>query len=237
MRAGSCKISTHNTQQHTTNNKQTRRNNKTNKPHLRAHERGRDVLQLERREAVQLLVDALEDVVVQVPRLVQLGLLAAGPVLGQPLVRLGQLAPVRLHKGDLLERRGALPLHHLVQRQQRREHRLDVGLAKVEARRFFQRLVPGLVPEDGDADELLGHELRLLDERGAVRAQRLEHGKRGGAAARRLALGGDQERVHQRLRVVAADAHEQGVDELAHGGVAGVDARDDLRDDAQPFLV
>lgn len=63
---------------------------------LSADERGRDVLQLQHGERGQLLVDALEHVVVQVPGLVQLGLLAAGAVFLAPLVRLRQLAPVRL---------------------------------------------------------------------------------------------------------------------------------------------
>ena len=63
---------------------------------LGADERGRNILQLQHGERGQLLVDALEHVVVQVPGLVQLGLLAAGAVLLAPLVRLRQLAPVRL---------------------------------------------------------------------------------------------------------------------------------------------
>jgi hypothetical protein len=63
---------------------------------LRTDERGRHVLQLQHGQRGQLLVDALEHVVVQVPGLVQLGLLAAGAVLLTPLVCLRQLAPVRL---------------------------------------------------------------------------------------------------------------------------------------------
>ena len=39
---------------------------------------------------------------------------------------------------------------------------------KYKTRRLLQRLVPGLVPDDGDANELERHDLRLLDEQGAV---------------------------------------------------------------------
>lgn len=64
--------------------------------HLCADEGGRDVLQLKDGEGGQLLVDALEDMVVQVPGLVQLRLAPAHAVLLAPLVRLRQLSPVRL---------------------------------------------------------------------------------------------------------------------------------------------
>lgn len=48
---------------------------------------------------MQLLVDALEDVVVEVPGLVQLSLLAGHLELLDPLVRLRQLTTVRLGVG------------------------------------------------------------------------------------------------------------------------------------------
>ena len=57
------------------------------------------VLHLQDGEAGQLLVDALEDVVIEVPGLVQLSLFAAVPVLVAPLIRLRQLTPVCLQKG------------------------------------------------------------------------------------------------------------------------------------------
>lgn len=65
-------------------------------PHLCSDKRWRHVLQLQYRQAGQLLVDALEDVVVQVPGLVQLSLLVAQAVLLAPLISLSQLPTVRL---------------------------------------------------------------------------------------------------------------------------------------------
>lgn len=47
---------------------------------------------------------------------------------------------------------------------------------------LLQRLVPHLVPQDGHADELLGDQLRLLHQRGAVLAHRVDHRHGGGAA-------------------------------------------------------
>lgn len=67
----------------------------TTAAHLCAHEGGRHVLQLQRGQRGQLLVDALEDVVVQVPRLVQLRLLRAttrGARQGSGLQRARRLA-------------------------------------------------------------------------------------------------------------------------------------------------
>jgi hypothetical protein len=45
-----------------------------------------------------------------------------------------------------------------------------------------------------------------------------------------LRLGRNRERVHERLRVLFADACEELLREPAHGQHGGVDARDDLRD-------
>lgn len=56
----------------------------------------RHILQLERGERWQLLIDAFENMIVQVPGLVQLCLLSAAPVLLAPLVGLCQLPPIRL---------------------------------------------------------------------------------------------------------------------------------------------
>lgn len=56
------------------------------------------ILDLQDGQAGQLLVDALEDVVVQVPGLMQLRLLAAAPVLVAPLIRFRQLMPICLQQ-------------------------------------------------------------------------------------------------------------------------------------------
>ena len=69
--------------------------------HLCADERGCDVLEFKDGEGGELLVDALEDVVVQVPGLVQLRLAPAHAVLLAPLVRLRQLTPIRLQPSKL----------------------------------------------------------------------------------------------------------------------------------------
>jgi hypothetical protein len=65
-------------------------------PHLRPHQGGGHILQLQLSQGVQLLVDLFEHVVVQVPGLVQLRVLAAGAVLEQPLIGLAQLAAIGL---------------------------------------------------------------------------------------------------------------------------------------------
>lgn len=67
--------------------------------YLGADEGRGHVLQLERRERRELLVNALEHVVVQVPRLVQLGLLPRCLVLEAPVICLVELASVGLAAG------------------------------------------------------------------------------------------------------------------------------------------
>ena len=64
--------------------------------HLSPDQGRSDVLQLQHCEAGQLLVDALEDMVVQVPGLVEVRLLARRAVLVAPLRGLGQLATIGL---------------------------------------------------------------------------------------------------------------------------------------------
>ena len=66
--------------------------------HLGSDEGGGHVLHFQDSQAGQLLVDALEDMVVQVPGLVQLRLLAAVPILVAPLVCLSQLPAVGLQE-------------------------------------------------------------------------------------------------------------------------------------------
>mmetsp|Transcript_12159 Transcript_12159/g.42144 ORF Transcript_12159/g.42144 Transcript_12159/m.42144 type:complete len:269 (+) Transcript_12159:1360-2166(+) len=90
------------------------------------------------------------------------------------------------------------------------------------------------MPQDGDADELLRHDLRLLHQKGAVRAEVVEHGHGRGTPGGGLGLARHQERVQQRLRVVPPHPDEQLVDEVAHRHAGGVDACDDLRDDGEP---
>mmetsp|Transcript_32711 Transcript_32711/g.92785 ORF Transcript_32711/g.92785 Transcript_32711/m.92785 type:complete len:201 (+) Transcript_32711:1420-2022(+) len=157
---------------------------------LGTHQRRGDILQLQHRHGGQLLVDALEDVVVQVPRLVELSLLPAATVLEAPLVRLLELPSVGLHKGDLLEGAGPLLLHHLMQRDERVEHALHIALPKVEPAGLLQRLMPHLLPQDGDADELVAHQLGLLHECWAVLPHVLHDIHGGRAAAGALALTG-----------------------------------------------
>ena len=54
--------------------------------------------------------------------------------------------PVCLHKGDLFEGRGSVLVHHLVKREQRVEHALDVTLAKVQPARLLKALRMGRTP-------------------------------------------------------------------------------------------
>ena len=55
-----------------------------------------------------LLVDAAEDVVVQLPRLVEIRVFAGARELFAPLVRLLEVATERLLEGDLAQRLGTL---------------------------------------------------------------------------------------------------------------------------------
>lgn len=64
--------------------------------HLSTDKGGSHILYFQHSQARQLLVDALEDMVVQVPGLVQLCLLAAVPVLVAPLIGFIQLPPIGL---------------------------------------------------------------------------------------------------------------------------------------------
>ena len=64
--------------------------------HLSTNKGWCHILHFQHSQAGQLLVDALEDMVVQVPGLVQLRLLAAVPVLVAPLIGFIQLPPISL---------------------------------------------------------------------------------------------------------------------------------------------
>ena len=137
-----------------------------------------------------------------------------------------QVGAVSAHEGELVRGDGAL-LHLLVQRAEHLHRRLDPVLLviKVPAIGLLERLVPLLRPEDGDADELVGDEERLLDERVVLLPHLLQDALRpttsrgGGCAAvapvARL-VRRHRERVDERLWVTIANAEEERVDRLAH---------------------
>ena len=74
-----------------------------------------------------------------------------------------------------------------------------------------------------------GYQVSLLHELVGMLPQVVHDLLGGRAAVGGLGLAGDQQRVHQRLGVVAADADQQAVDQAAHDHLAGVDASYDLR--------
>ena len=55
-----------------------------------------------------------------------------------------------------------------MERLESRKHGVDVVVPVEEPGRFLESLVPELVPEDGDSDELLTDEEGLFDEGRAV---------------------------------------------------------------------
>lgn len=59
---------------------------------------GRNILEVEGMDCWEILVYPTEDVVVQVPGLVEVSLTACVLVLGTPLERLCQVVPIRLHR-------------------------------------------------------------------------------------------------------------------------------------------
>ena len=69
-------------------------------------------------------------------------------------MRLGQVSPKGLMKSYLAQRFRPL-VHDRVERLECSEHPFDVVLAKVQSRRLLEPLVPHLVPQDGDANELV----------------------------------------------------------------------------------
>lgn len=69
-----------------------------------------------------------------------------------------------------------------------------------------------------------GYQLRLLHQRGTVLTHSVHHTHGSGASEAGLGLAGHQQRVHEGLGVVLANAHQQVVDEAAHGLYCGVDA-------------
>lgn len=116
-----------------------------------------------------------------------------------------------------------------MERFERRKHGLDVVVAVEEPARLLEALVPELVPEDRDADELLADEERLLDEVRTVVPHLVHDNQRGLAPRRARVLGRDRERVDERLRVRLADVDEHVLDELANVRARRVDPRDELQ--------
>ena len=90
------------------------------------------------------------------------------------------------------------------------------------------------MPDDGHADELLGHRLDLADELRGLLLDLVHDVLRDVLPGRALRLGGDRERVHERLRVHLRDGREDLLGERADAPDGGLDARDDLRDDLHP---
>ena len=193
-----------------------------------------DVLQLQRRQGGELLVDPFEDVVVKIPRLVELLLAAGFFVLLAPVVRLAELSAVGLHEGNLVHRLRAQALDDVVQRRQHAEHAVDVLFAKVQLRRLLERLVPSLVPQNRNAYQLQGHNLRLLHKERRVLPQVIQHHHRGGPSRGALRFARHEQRIQQRLRVLPAHAHEQLVNQRSHRRRVAVNPRDNLRDHREP---
>ena len=154
-----------------------------------------DVLQLQRRQLRELLVDALEDVVVQVPRLVEFLLAPRLAVLLAPLVRLLEPAAVHLHEGNLRCNVSAPRRSMMAVTARAPEASRPRSAPEVQLRRLLERLVPRLVPQNGDADELERHHLGLLHEQRAVLPEVIQHHHRRRATRRGLRLTRDEQRV------------------------------------------
>lgn len=63
---------------------------------------------------------------------------------------------------------GTHSFEHVVERLESRKHGINVVVTVEEPRSLLESLVPELVPEDGNSNELLTDEEGLLDEGGAV---------------------------------------------------------------------
>jgi hypothetical protein len=132
------------------------------------------------------------------------------------------------HKAALPEAGSTHLFQHVVQRFQGSEHRIDVVVAVEQARSLLQAFVPELVPQDGDADELLTDEDSLLDESRAV-IPHFVHDRQGGAPPSfARVLGGDCQRVDECLRVRAADVGQDVLNQLANARIRRVDACNQL---------
>ena len=100
-------------------------------------------------------------------------------------------------------------LHHLVQRIQDCEHPIDVALSEVQPRGLFEALVPHLVPQNRDADELLRDHPSLVNELRPLRAHPAKQFNRGVPPRFVLRLGGHGEGVDERLRVLLPNLREK----------------------------
>lgn len=115
-----------------------------------------------------------------------------------------------------------------MQRFESRKHRLDVVVAVEETRRFLETFVPQLVPEDGDTNELLTDENRLLDEGGAVVAHLVHDLESGTTTSLARVLGRDREGVDKSLRVRFSDVGKNSLNELPNSLFRRVNAGDEL---------
>lgn len=209
-------------------------------------QRGRDVREVEGVELRELLADALQDAVVNLPRLLHAALGRArrrlvGRQLGDdvlvaraPARRLVQLERELGEELHLAPRLRPLP-HKLVDGAERRDHRAGRLLPKVATARLLDRLDPQLGQQDRHAHQLGRDQPRVLDQRVEAVPHRREDRLRGLLARERLrVVRGHSQRVDERLRVLERDAREQLLHEPAHLGLARVEPRDHLRDHRQP---
>ena len=74
-----------------------------------------------------------------------------------------------MNEADLAERLWSLA-EHLVQRLQGRQHAFNVMVSEVKTRSFLKTLVPLLVPQHRNTDELVANKARLFDQIGTVLA-------------------------------------------------------------------
>lgn len=115
-----------------------------------------------------------------------------------------------------------------MKRLEGRKHGVNVVIPVEESRRLLEPLVPELMPQDSDTNELLTDEQRLLDE-GCRMVSHLVHDReRRATTGGRGVLGGDGEGIDERLGVRLADVGEDVLDELADVGARRVDASDEL---------
>mmetsp|Transcript_8693 Transcript_8693/g.19663 ORF Transcript_8693/g.19663 Transcript_8693/m.19663 type:complete len:205 (-) Transcript_8693:5297-5911(-) len=152
------------------------------------------------------------------------------------IVRFLKLATVVLHESHLLQCFCALPFQYVMQRREHRHHALDILFTKVQARRLLQRLMPRLVPDDGDANELKRHHLRLLYEQRTVLPNVVQDRDGRRATRRTLAFARHEQWIQHRLWMLSTDAHEKLVNQVAYRYDLCVDSCDNLRNHCQPSV-
>jgi hypothetical protein len=119
-------------------------------------------------------------------------------------------------------------LEHVVERFEGRKHRFNVVITVEETGSLLESLMPQLVPENSDSNELLTDENGLFDERSAVVSHLVHDLKSSASTSFAGVLGGDGERVDERLRVRLTDVGKNSLDELANALFRSVDAGDEL---------